>query len=106
MIMLTLLQVIAEIKEPAADSDPMTTPKQTKGRKPKANLHNLPVGTAVKFGSMYIPLIKAYIGFQLPWADPEIPVLIKHWTNVYGKKLAGGWEKDDPVRLLVCFPCI
>jgi hypothetical protein len=61
-----LLQANAEIKEPAADSDPMTTPKQTKGRKPKANLHNLPVGTGVKFGAMYIPLVKSYIGFQLP----------------------------------------
>lgn len=97
-------QVIAQIKEVTADSktDPMITPKPNKGRKAKVNLHDLPRGAGPKFGALFIPLIRAYAGIVPAWTDPQIPTYRKHWKNVYGGDLICGWEKDDPVRVLVC----
>jgi hypothetical protein len=77
----------------------MTSPK-FKGRKAKVTLHDLPQGAGPNFGTLYIPLVKGYMGILPAWTDPQIPVFKKHWINVYGGLICG-WDKDDPVRTLV-----
>lgn len=95
-------QPVAQIKPADPKADPMTMPKARKGRKSKLTVNDLPQGTAAKFGPTFIPLIRAYLGILPAWAEPEIPIFKRHWNNVYGRPVVCGWEKEDPVRMLVC----
>jgi hypothetical protein len=93
--------MFTQIKEEPSGDPTIMKPIAKKGRKAKITLQHLLLGTSAKFSAIYILLIKAYYGILPAWGNPDVGIFKRHWANVYGTTEAGGWEKDDPVRVLV-----
>lgn len=54
------------------------------------------------FGTFFVPNVKAATGLLPAWVEPDVEQLKTMWQKVYGPDIKCGWEKDDPVRQLVC----